>query len=247
MSFESIIMPVLSLLIGIFSFYADPKDTQRTWLKYGMIGGLIFTCGFSVYFGVQKDKENQQNIQIIKQLKDDVSKGNKEVNEQLKTINNILLDRGFTKNTAKSASNEIIQQSDTADRVLQAIQNKNTNNRKDITVEYFPKQVDQEIGLDINVVAEELRSLGFRVNVKNPEIAQVPTNAIWFGSSVGIEDVKLVAYTLIRAGVQIRIIRPFGTLSSSNSNLIQVGADVAYQNTPPLTVDEIRKTSKFTR
>ncbi|MGB7947259.1 MAG: hypothetical protein WCH75_06225, partial [Candidatus Binatia bacterium] len=80
-------------------------------------------------------------------------------------------------------------------------------------------------------------------------VQQIPTNAIWFGSPVDIEDVKLVALTLIRAGVQIRAIRPIQDylVNKKDLPLIQVGADSSVVNDPPLTVEQIRAASRFTR
>jgi hypothetical protein len=70
------------------------------------------------------------------------------------------------------------------------------------TIEYFLKDVDQR------KVLGAIQDLGFKVK-PIPPIGNMPTNAIWFGSKVDVEDVKLVAYTLVHAGVNIKDIRPF--------------------------------------
>jgi hypothetical protein len=62
-----------------------------------------------------------------------------------------------------------------------------------------------------------------------------------------VEDVKLVALTLIRAGVQIRAIRPSQLPAKRDLPLIQVGADVSVVNDPVLTVEAIQRATRFTR
>ena len=113
--------------------------------------------------------------------------------------------------------------------------------REPITIEYLPKDVDREI------VEGALKELGFRLTTGVTQILHVPTNAIWFGASVPIEDVKLVAYTLIRAGVKIKVIRPFRNPRGARASIVQVGADELYVDAPALTVEEIRSATEFIR
>ena len=66
---------------------------------------------------------------------------------------------------------------------------------------------------------------------------------------MSVDDVKLVALTLIRAGVQIRAIRPIQDwlVSKKDLPLTQVGADSIVVNDPVLTVEDIQRASRFTR
>jgi hypothetical protein len=62
---------------------------------------------------------------------------------------------------------------------------------------------------------------------------------------VSVEDAKLVALTLVRAGIQIKSIRPFSDHSPrKDAALIQVGGDAALRNSAPLSVEEIRTIPK---
>src|SRR6185503_1099795 len=96
------------------------------------------------------------------------------------------------------------------------------------TVEYFLKDVDQE------KVLSAIQDLGFAVKRIDP-IGNTPTNAIWFGSQVDIEHVKLVAYALVHAGVNIKDIRPFKT-SEGREDKIQIGGRPVAVDKPPLTI-----------
>ncbi len=110
-----------------------------------------------------------------------------------------------------------------------------------VIVEYFPKDVDN------GVVEKALRSLDYQLILLPTVVVDLPTNSIWFGSEVNIEDVKLVAETLISSGVQIRAIQPFAKKAVFSDLLIQVGANQKIQNRPSLTLEEIRSQSSFNR
>lgn len=241
MSFESFIMPLLSFIMSIVSIYADSKDSRQKWLKHIIISGLVLTCGFSIYFGVQKNTENQLEkdklSEKIKQLENNTTQISNNTND----IKKILTERGFTINKAQSATLDTVQQSNQANDELIPELQQNRGNKELITVQYFPKDVDPDI------IRETLQKLGFKLEIGNPKITEVSTNSIWFGEKVKVEDVRLIAYTMIRAGVQIKAIRPFRNLSEKNSLLIQIGSDAQIQDIQPLTVEKIRETSQFTR
>lgn len=76
------------------------------------------------------------------------------------------------------------------------------------------------------------------------------TNAIWFGANVPIEDIKIVALSLLRAGIPIKGIRPFRTSASNpgfKMNIIEVGASVDLENKDLLTVDQVKNATEFIR
>ena len=144
-------------------------------------------------------------------------------------------------NLKKAGANQYsVEQSLTANlEIQQAARQASPESRKDITVQYFPKDVDG------NKVESALMELGFTLDKRRAPLPGVPTNAIWYGSPVNIEDAKLVALTLVRAGIQIKAIRPFADYSPRRDvALIQVGGDVALLNSPAMSVDSIRKTPK---
>lgn len=90
-------------------------------------------------------------------------------------------------------------------------------------------------------VTEALAPLGSRVKKCSSNWEPTPrTNAIWYGSQVPIEDVRLVATQLRQANVMIQSIQPFEN-SGTKQLIIDVGADRTLpDNQPVLTLDEIR-------
>jgi hypothetical protein len=144
--------------------------------------------------------------------------------------------------TTVAVNQHAVDQSLTANRVIQQTASEaGRDRRRSVTVEYFPKNVDE------NKVEAALSELGFTLSKPRALVTGIPTNAIWFGSPVSVDDVKLVALTLIRAGVQIRAIRPSQLPDKKDRPLIQVGADSSIVDDPVLTVEAIQRATRFTR
>lgn len=139
----------------------------------------------------------------------------------------------------KSQSDSIFAYYFEADSLRNSVAiNSSPQRRKSVTVQYFPKDVDQDI------VEASLKELGFKFErgVGNTSLADFSTNAIWFSRDVNPDDTKLVAYTLMRAGVEIKRIKHFVT--DNRRSLIQVGTS-SLPNTNALTVEDVRSMSEY--
>lgn len=114
-----------------------------------------------------------------------------------------------------------------------------TLNRADtskVLVQYYPKSFDRErIEAAMNEVSGR-----FNVRRGRTEVGDTPTNAIWFGENVSLDDIKAVALALAGKGVEIKSIRPFRARSAANESQIQVGAYRTAANSPTWTADKIR-------
>lgn len=88
---------------------------------------------------------------------------------------------------------------------------------RDVRVLYYPKSTDGA------TVATVLGKLGFPFE-KATAINAIPTNTIWFGNRVDVNDVKKIADALLRAGVNLRAIRRFHDGSDYKLKLVEVGA-----------------------
>jgi hypothetical protein len=98
-----------------------------------------------------------------------------------------------------------------------------------VTVRYYARDVDA------HKVQDALRGLGFRIE-RNPGLLESSTNAVSFGHEVE-EQAKLVAYTLIRAGIEIKRFSPYVD-EGSRARLVTVYG-VRDLDTPPLTVEQV--------
>src|ERR1019366_9151316 len=99
-------------------------------------------------------------------------------------------------------------------------------------IQYFKKATDSQ------KLATALDDLGFALS---EETASNPreTNGIWYGAGVPENDVKLVAYALMRGGIDLRGIQPTVRL---DTGVIQVGHNPYVQDQPPFTLDFVSKT-----
>jgi DNA-binding protein YbaB len=146
----------------------------------------------------------------------------------------------------------LLEQMQEADKELKKIKNDSEDNRHraSITIRYYNKYGDRGSGDEAMEALKTIR--GFKIEKKEPREPETPTNAIWLVSpGVSPEDVRLVAYTLIRVGIQIRHIGTSGMspdprfLRGIKGTLIGVGSDPKYLDNEVWTVSRIRQTSNF--
>lgn len=122
----------------------------------------------------------------------------------------------------------------------------NYTKRNNLEIRYYVKSIDDKR------IVFELENLGyvFHKSTPNTKMKNQITNAIWYGSNVSIKDIKIVALALIRAGINIRGIRPFkNTVADSNfkNNIIEIGASVDLNEKAPLLVEDIINAKEFKR
>ncbi len=251
MSIDFLIMPLLSLAVGLASVFIDSTNPNRKLVKGILIIALSLACVFAIYTNVEDYKKTEQekqekldeiawNRDHIRKLTSIITKFRTETINQFSYIKDKLKSFGWTKKRLET-SNSMFR-SIAADRERGFLSSvSSSDSRRDITIQYFPKNVDK------NIVENSLEELGFRLISGPAKVKNIPTNSLWFGANVKLEDIKLVAYTLMRAGVEIKVIRPFRNPKGRRSNLIQVGADAVFENARPLSITEIKEAKEFKR
>lgn len=161
-----------------------------------------------------------------------------EIQTLTKTRNDLLHDLGWSEKSLQSGN---ISRKDVDHSLQASAARRQIAARADaaargrIEVQIFSRSVDRV------VVAEALRELGFKVTHKesNPDIpSEYQTNAIFCGPKVPFEDVKLVALTLLRAGVQLEAIELFQS-PHGRDYVIQIGSLYPHQRATPFSVTEI--------
>lgn len=107
-----------------------------------------------------------------------------------------------------------------------------------IEIQYYPKHKDKY------KVVVALEEFGFDISTKksNDKLLNQKTNTIWYGKSVPIKNVKLVAYTLMRAGVEVKFIIEVDNLSK---NKILIGTLYPDEQKERILVSEIKESLKF--
>ena len=250
------ITPIIAMVSGIISLYVDPKDSQAKWIKPLMLSLVVLTAIATIVSSCDSsDKAKQREDDLIKR-NDELIRKNDELKAEMKALREStqsihedtttireLMERGASPKIARTATPEQVRQSDEATQRLElALKNSNNQDierRKTITVMYYTKDFDK------NIVVSLLKNLGFKFEISesNPNLKNEPTNAVWFGSNVNIEDVKIVASTLIGAGLQIKTIQP--SQKPQSASTIQVGHSVASKDRPLLTVEQIWNAKSF--
>jgi len=160
----------------------------------------------------------------------------------LQTVRDSLLrDLGWTQSMLNrgAADSTAIQSALRASTLRrQVLQGRATPARGTIQVRIFSRDVDRA------VVARELKGLGYAVSeaAANPDIPKdFQTNAIFYGSRVPPSDVRLVALTLVRAGIGLQALERF-VGSAGRESVIQVGSKYPADRAPMSIEDIVAKT-----
>ena len=238
---HNVFLPLISLLSGIISLKIDPKeDKAKAWMVTAVLVVSAVATGVSGTLDDSKQqKESAAAKQQISQLIDTDHNLSQDVGTVKAGVFSLLAKWGYSSTTI-----EQIQQSEKADnaraQVLPAQLSVN-NKRKvaeKLTVEYFPKDFDGA------VVKQALQEGGFEFKPGKPK-NNLPTNSMWVGDSVSVDNIKFVALTLVRAGVQLRSIRRFRDGSKQKAYRIEIGADPAMADAPVLTVEQIQSLTEL--
>lgn len=89
--------------------------------------------------------------------------------------------------------------------------------REDITVRYYRHEEDGD-----GVYA--LKNLGYYIHEKEvAETAGLGSNVLYYGSDVSTEDIRIIAYTLVENGIQLKSIAP--TQYGWKSTSVEVGTN----------------------
>jgi vacuolar-type H+-ATPase subunit I/STV1 len=187
-------------------------------------------------------KQKAQLEQELQQKSRELSQTNEKLEEAkrvLLAINPILEKYGVLKSlSVDSLNSNLVKQSFEANQQIQIILS-NAFKERGVAVWYFTKDVD----VDPVAVKDSLEQFGFKVIPKPPQRPDLSTNLIAFGEHVEPEDAKLVAYTLIRAGVEIRALCK--TSAIAKTSIIQVLGEDRIRDRPTLSVEQIRNKSAF--
>lgn len=150
---------------------------------------------------------------------------------------------GWSVDSLKKADSTQINQSLRANAEIQKMVGQKHFTQNGISIRYYQKSIDQQ------KVILALEEIGFKPLVlpATTSMSNTPTNSIWFGKNVPIEEVKLVAYYLIRGGIEIKSIRPFRDFDGPKMNSIEIGGDKGIVSAPALSFDQILSANDFPR
>ena len=137
----------------------------------------------------------------------------------------------------------------TSDPHFQAMQDAN-NLREQIMANYTSKGPmlfkGIPLSVDDNILNMSLRQVGFTViPYQADETAEAEINILYFGRDMDIDEVKLAALTLMRAGVSLRGIKPFPKATRGNLRALKAEFNKYYRTRQRLTPDDIQQAKAF--
>jgi hypothetical protein len=187
-------------------------------------------------------KQRNQLEQELQQKREELNQTGTKLEESkalLLAINPILEKYGVLKElTITNLNSSLVKQSFEANQQIQNMLSESFK-RRDVPVWYYSKDVN----VDPTKVRESLDEFGFKVVPQPPGRPDLPTNLIAFGNRLSPDEAKLVAYTLIRAGIEIRGMCRIS--NQSKASIIEVLADDRILNKTALTVEQIHNKTEF--
>jgi hypothetical protein len=190
-----------------------------------------------LYFISSKVKERSSRLQEINHELSLKESKIKALNDSIQQLGKIALNGfGYAASKLSGISDDELKNSLNANWYIDHFV-KNKELSKGLFIRYYPKGADQE------KIILALKQLGFTpVSITPREVMlRIPTNAIWYGSHATLDDVKLVALSLIRAGVELKSIKPFNDPDGPKKNAIEIGAGTHYVQLKSYTSDKIIK------
>ena len=146
-----------------------------------------------------------------------------------------------------SSDDELLKNAVAADAAIEQIKLASTPQaeaaRRRTTVEIFAKERDVA---RVTLALQSLSSLGFKYSVVKAKLPEDATNAVWFGTQAAMQDTRLVALALMRAGIPVQAVRPLQNyFSNKDQSLIQAGASRVALSWPRLTAQQVAQAASF--
>ena len=108
--------------------------------------------------------------------------------------------------------------------------------RKDIFIRYYRHNKD-------GIGVYKLEEMGYYMHQKPAtETVGLGSNVIYYGDEVPLEDIQIVALTLLKEGIPLKSIQ--NTKFEWKSSAIEIGTDTALIDEPDITLEEIKSFSK---
>jgi hypothetical protein len=145
-------------------------------------------------------------------------------------------DFGWTKDDVISKNPSMIARSHQAhDSIIALLKLKKVS--IGTNVRYYTKKTDKG-RVDLTLLKCGLRALYIFNDSYNDS---VKTNTINYSSSVSEANVKLIAYALLRAGIDLKAIEPYPKESELNgkSNSIEISGNKEYEGRKAMTVEDV--------
>jgi len=236
------------------------RSHRQLWAA--LVAAMVLLSA-AIYFAVGETRSSRAALKAQAEAKIEADKAKKaeqaaiasatkaseqqQIAEQRLEQATLLARYGWVGNVKSGLDEALVREGLLADQVLNGMLAAETasdrERRSRTTIEIWAKDIDQ------GKVRAALAALGFRLAERDAYVKDVATNSLWFGRATKVQDVKLVVLALVRAGVELRSIRPIPAeiVGKRDLPLIQVGADVSMVHEPVWTVERLLRATEFPR
>ncbi|MBL4795405.1 MAG: hypothetical protein JKY24_07880 [Pseudomonadales bacterium] len=264
------ILPILLFLGAVGCAFIDVKQSKGL-----IIGGvtavlLLIILGFDIYLAAAVNGEKKQLAAEVKErlvwqkrsvanlqtILATFSPERDKTTREMKALVNL----GWTTN------NTIFNESFNADKEFKRLIEAVSPPKKPVTISNLPANIDigifklamTEVGHLVDIPGEEedfdeSDEDAFEEEEDDEEEFEDETpglqeaNVMFYGKAVRNSDIKLIAYALMRSGVQLRMLRPYKKLTKDNVRSVELDWSKLYKSRPPITVKSIVKAKSFKR
>ena len=224
----------------------NEKIAKRRAYVYSFVPVLLAIVLLG-YFVVQINRWQRQLDDLRDKVKQ-LQTYNDELKNKVSSLQNIYdmkynaeNDFGWSEKDVLNPSPEKILQSLLAhDEMIKLITAKKVD--VNITIRYYTKIKDE------GKIEATLRKCGYRKIMVNKDSyrSENPTNAIHYSQNIDVENVKVIAYSLIRAGIDIKKIAPYPEQTQAmKPNSIEISGDKDAMMSKTVRLEDIITAKKF--
>jgi flagellar basal body-associated protein FliL len=212
----------------IFGFHYEPEPLDQAYLKYHTgeekeeTSSEVFSEDEPQLIDKEHGSQAEEPIEI-EEPEESPSEENPTTPEEVKPV---------VAEKATSSFFETLLDDYKKDVLNQLPKNKA---RTDIVIRYYRHLPDGNS-------AYALENLGYYIHERpiTPGLENYQSNAMYYGDSVKLSDIQIVAHTLLKEGLPIKVIEHSKFGSSWKSKSIEIGTDTALTNLQTLRITDIQ-------
>jgi hypothetical protein len=229
-------LPLLGIISGIFALFVDAKN-QPKWRGVA-IAGIVLAALLSVGASLYDDHlESLSHAAEQKQVEIE----HDDLHRQLADLRTLVLQQNGVRAPETVAANpaDLHRSVEAAQLKQQVMAKLPSASSRTLEIQYFPR-FTSDVNPDVVIAA--LHQLGASVTQKagtNPAVQSLPTNCVWAGDDVTLDEARSVALALTAAGVKVRDIRQLAQGGGAHSRLIEIGSSARVEAMPVLSPTDI--------
>lgn len=209
-----------------------------------ILGGIVLIV--FTYTQVEKAQSKlnslQQEIERLNEVGDSVRKENGLVQQRYERLNQLFSVYNWSPEKLQGRNPAVLQDAMAGNEEILRILDSGTDLQYEtVAIRYYVKRADD------GRVKDALRSIGYRdILFDNESWTGWKSNQISYSTDFPFENVKFVAYALMREGVEIKAIRPYSPellRRGSKRHTIEILGNPELDSKPRLTFSEIREMS----